>query len=81
METKEIYLRLQQVFDAVFLDQVNVSPTLSAKDVDEWDSVMHVSLVLSIEDAFGITFKVGEVESTKNVGDLADLISRRLGTK
>lgn len=82
MQTKhqEILARLQSIFDDLFLDEVVVTPELSAQDVEEWDSLLHISLVLSVEEAFGIRFRVGEVESTRNVGDFIDLISRRLDT-
>jgi acyl carrier protein len=69
---------LQEVFDGVFLQKVVVSPELSAHDVEEWDSLAHVSLVIAVEQAFGIRFRVGEVETTENVGDLANLIIKRL---
>lgn len=78
MTTSEILIKIQQVFDSVFLDEVVVSPSLSALDVEEWDSLAHVSLVLAIEEKFGIRFKVGEVESTKNVGDLAEIIKGKV---
>ncbi len=74
LEQSEILARLQKVFDNVFLDEVVVTPELTAKDVEEWDSLIHVSLVLAIENEFKIRFRVGEVESAKNVGDLAKLI-------
>lgn len=77
---EEILARLQSVFDDVFFEPVTVTPHLSANDVEEWDSLLHISLVLAVEEAFGIRFRVGEVESTKNVGDLANLIARRLDT-
>jgi acyl carrier protein len=77
MTQDEIYKRLQALFDNVFLDDVKVTPELAAKDVEEWDSVLHVSLVLAIEEEFGIRFRVGEVESAKNVGDLVRLIELR----
>jgi acyl carrier protein len=70
--------KLQEVFDGVFLEKIEVRRDLSASDVEEWDSLTHVSLILAVEQAFGIRFRVGEVESTKNVGDLADLIMKRL---
>jgi acyl carrier protein len=79
MTQPEILARLQTVFDSVFLDPVKVTPELSAKDVDEWDSLQHVSLVLAVEQAFNVRFRVGEVEATRNVGELAALIERRLG--
>ena len=77
MQLSDVYSKLQEVFDEVFLDKVVVTPELTAKDVPEWDSLLHVSLVLAIEQAFGIRFRVGEVEGAKNVGELAELIENR----
>jgi acyl carrier protein len=81
LQLDEIYNGIQEVFDEVFMQKVLVKPELTAKDVDEWDSLQHVSLILSIEQKFKIRFRVGEVEGTKNVGDLAKLIEKRLGQK
>lgn len=78
MQQQEVMAKLQDVFDSVFLQKVEVQRDLSASDVEEWDSLTHVSLILAVEQAFGVRFRVGEVESTKNVGDLADLIMKRL---
>ncbi|MFY9853405.1 MAG: acyl carrier protein [Terracidiphilus sp.] len=78
MQQQEVIAKLQEVFDGVFLQKVVVSPELSAHDVEEWDSLAHVSLVIAVEQAFGIRFRVGEVETTENVGDLANLIIKRL---
>ena len=77
MTRDEVLDQLQTVFDDTFLEEVRVSEDLTAKEVDEWDSLSHVSLVLAIEQKFGVRFRVGEVESTKNVGELADLIVKR----
>jgi acyl carrier protein len=81
LQLGEIYNGIQEVFDEVFMQKVLVKPELTAKDVDEWDSLQHVSVILSIEQKFKIRFRVGEVEGTKNVGDLAELIEKRLGQK
>jgi len=78
MQQQEVMAKLQEVFDGVFLQPVEVRRDLSASDVEEWDSLTHVSLILAVEQAFGVRFRVGEVESTKNLGDLADLIIKRL---
>lgn len=78
MTQAEILAKLQEVFDDVFLDPVKVTPELSAKDVPEWDSLMHVSLVVSVESRFKVKFRVGEVEATRNVGQFAELIGRHL---
>ena len=81
MQEQEILAKLQEVFDSVFLEEVSVRPELSAKEVEEWDSLTHVTLILATEEAFGIRFHVGEVEATKNIGDLVHLISRCLARK
>jgi acyl carrier protein len=75
MTQASILTRLQSIFDDVFMEPVTVTPELSAKDVSEWDSFKHIVLVLAIEKAFGISFRVGEVESTKNIGEFANLIA------
>jgi len=77
MNQAEAIARLQTIFDDLFLEPVTATPALSAKDVPEWDSLMHISLVVSVEKAFGVRFRVGEVEATKNVGEFADLIVKR----
>ncbi|OGR02351.1 MAG: acyl carrier protein [Deltaproteobacteria bacterium RIFOXYA12_FULL_61_11] len=77
-DDRHVYERLQSVFDRVFLDEVKVSPQLSAKDVDEWDSLLHVTLILLVEKEFGIRFATGEVEATENVGELVTLVLRHL---
>jgi acyl carrier protein len=81
MNGAEILANIQEVFDGIFLDPVTVTRTLSAKDVPEWDSLMHVSLVVAVERKFDVRFRVGEVEATKNVGEFADLIERRLSSR
>lgn len=74
----EVLARLQSIFDDLFLDEVVVTPELSATEVEEWDSLQHISLVVAVEEAFNIKFHVGEVEATKNVGDFANLIMQRM---
>jgi acyl carrier protein len=78
MNQSEILAKMQTVFDDVFLDDVKVTPELSAKDVEEWDSLLQISLVLGVEKAFNVRFRVGEVEATKNLGEFANLIQRRM---
>jgi acyl carrier protein len=78
MTQTEILAKMQTVFDDVFLDDVKVTPELSANDVEEWDSLLQISLVLGVEKAFNVRFRVGEVESTKNLGEFANLIQRRM---
>jgi acyl carrier protein len=78
MNQAEVLEKLQGIFDDVFLEPVTVSPALSAKDVPEWDSLVHISLMVAVEQAFSIRFRVGEAEATHNVGEFADLIVKRI---
>jgi len=78
MTQAEVIAAMQEVFDGLFLQPVVLRPDLSAKDVEEWDSLLHISLVVAIEKRFGVRFRVGEVEATRNVGEFADLVARRL---
>ncbi|MBF0612002.1 MAG: acyl carrier protein [Magnetococcales bacterium] len=74
----EIYRTLQSIFDDLFLAPVTLTPELSARDVEEWDSVMHISLLLATEQAFSIRFRVGQTEAMANVGEFVALIDRML---
>jgi acyl carrier protein len=76
----EVLEKLQSIFDELFLEEVVVTPELSAYDVEEWDSLLHISLVVTIEEVFNISFRVGEVEATRNVGEFSDLIMERVNS-
>jgi acyl carrier protein len=78
MNQAEVIARLQPIFDDLFLEPVVLTPELSADDVEEWTSLTQIPLLLAVEQNFNIRFRVGEVEATKNVGEFADLIARRV---
>jgi acyl carrier protein len=78
MNQAEVIAKLQTIFNDIFLDPPTLTPALAAKDVPEWDSLLHISLLIAVEKAFAIRFRVGEVEGAQNVGEFADLIVRRL---
>ena len=80
MNQAEVIARLQTIFDTVFLEPVVLTPAISARDVPEWDSLTHISLMLAVEKAFSVRFRVGEVETTKDIGDFANLILKRQQT-
>jgi len=78
MNTEAHYARLTQVFHDVFDDDsIVVRPELTADDVDEWDSLTHIRLVIAVEKTFGLKFSAAEVERLRNVGDLVALIESR----
>jgi acyl carrier protein len=78
MSTDAIYAKLTDVFHDVFDDDsIVVTPELNADDVDEWDSLAHVRLVLAVEKKFGLKFSAAEVARLKNVGEFATLIQTK----
>jgi acyl carrier protein len=79
METEDILAKLTPVFRDVFdNDRVALSPEMTARDVDGWDSLANIRLMITIEEAFQIKFDVGEFQEYRNVGDLAAGVKRRL---
>jgi acyl carrier protein len=78
MDKAEIYERLTAIFHDVFDNEaIELTRELTADDVDEWDSLSHLRLVLSVEQAFKVKFSASEVGKLKNVGELVDLIEAR----
>lgn len=77
MDEAQTYARLTGIFKDVFDDEITVTPELSAKDVDGWDSLTHIRLILTIEKAFKIKFSSSEVGRLAKVGDLVVLIQSR----
>jgi len=78
MDEPQIYSRLTQIFEDVFdADSIKLSPELTAKDVDGWDSITHIRLILTIERAFKIKLSTSEIGKLENVGGLVALIKAR----
>ncbi len=78
MDEEQIYARLEGVFQDVFdEDSIKVTPELSAKDVDGWDSLSHIRLILTVEKAFKVKFSTSEIGRLEKVGDLVALIRAR----
>jgi len=73
---REITEIMRDVFDE---DDLQVSPETSAEDVEEWDSLSHVRLIVAIERKFGFKFKNSEIEGLKNVGDLVNTVATKVG--
>jgi acyl carrier protein len=75
MNEPEIYEKLTPVFRDVFDDEsLTPTATMSADDVEDWDSLSHIRLVVAIEKAFSIRFSTAELGNLKTVADLVSLI-------
>jgi acyl carrier protein len=74
---EQIYGPLTEIFEEVLDEELAVTPELSAEDVDGWDSLTHIRLILSIEKRFNVKFSNTEIGRLRNVGDLVNLILQR----
>jgi len=67
--------RLTEVFQDVFEeDDLLITRETTAADVEDWDSLMHVTLIVNVEREFGVRFKSSDVSALASVGDLIALI-------
>lgn len=74
----EIFERLNTVFRDFFDDEdIELDEETTAEDIDDWDSLNHITLMAAVEDEFGIRFTMGEVSGMKNVGEMARIIKDR----
>lgn len=79
MTREEVYEKLNEVFQDVFDDdEIVVNDETTADDIEDWDSLEHINLVVEVENTFGIKFNMGEVNSFKNVGAMVDVILERV---
>lgn len=78
MQETAVYEKLTTVFREVF-DETDLvlKPEMTADDVDGWDSLSHIRLVLAVSKAFGVKFSASEVGGLKNVGEFAALIQAK----
>lgn len=80
MTREEVYERLNAVFQDVFDDEeLTVNDDTVASDVEGWDSLMHITLIDSVEDEFDIKLSMKTVVHAKNVGELVSAIMDEVG--
>jgi acyl carrier protein len=82
MTEAEIYDALNEVFRQVLeSDTIALTPATTAEDVEGWDSMNHIFIVVELEKRFGVKFQAAEMEELKNVGELAGLVQHKLARK
>lgn len=75
MTKEDVVARLVPLMQDVFDDDaIAYSDTLTAADVEEWDSLSHIRLMVSVEKAFGVRFTSAELEGYATLGDLVDAL-------
>ena len=79
MNKESILNKVQEIFKDVFDDErLVINNSTNSEHIEEWDSLNHIQLVLSIEKTFNIRFKTGEIQSLKDVGEMIDLLEEKI---
>lgn len=77
MNRNEVLIALNEICSDVFeIDDLKLDFETTAEDIEEWDSLTHLSLINEIELKYGFKFTMAEIQDLKNVGDLVDTIIR-----
>ena len=75
MEKNQILKQLEEVFRSVFDDeQIVLTPETTADDIEEWDSLTHIQLVVAIEKSFHVKFTAREIMEWPNIAAITDSI-------
>lgn len=78
MVRTEIFDKLNEIFREVLdNDEIELTDATQSSDIEEWDSLGHIQLVVAIEKAFGLKFKSEEFNKWANVGEMVDTIIER----
>lgn len=78
---KDIYMRLNNVFKEVFDDDsINVVAETNSNDIEDWDSLEHINLIVAVEQEFKIKFNMKEVTAMNNVGDMVNIILSKINS-
>lgn len=79
MKREEILENLTKVFQDIFDDEtIKLTDATTADDIEDWDSLEHINLIVAVEQEFKIKFNMNEVTSMKNVGEMIDIIASRI---
>ena len=76
MSREEIFEKLNDIFSDVFDEDITVTAQTTAADIEDWDSLTHITLISEVEDAFGFKFAMKDVLGMQNVGQMAQIIAK-----
>lgn len=79
MDRKEVFAKVQDIFRDVFDDdELIIKDSTNSDDIEDWDSLEHISLIVAMEKEFSMKFDIKEVNKLKDVGEMVDLIVSKL---
>jgi acyl carrier protein len=78
MDREGVEPRLNAIFQDIFDDpSFKIADVMTAADVEGWDSLSHIDLIVAVEKEFKIKFTTADVRGLNNVGDFINLISKK----
>ena len=79
MTKNEIMVQVQEIFcDVVDNEDIVLTDTTTSDDIEEWDSLSHIQLVVSIEKSFKLKFTAADISSWRNVGEMCEAIAAKI---
>ena len=82
MSKDEIMCRIASIFQDIFNDDtIRITEQSSAKDIDEWDSLNNIQIIISLEKMFKIRFKASDIRAWNNVGEMCQSIDSLIQAK
>ncbi len=79
MTHEEIMEKVRRIFRDVFDDEtLEINDSTNSSDIEDWDSLEHIALIVSMEKEFDLKFDLKEVNKLANVGEMVDLIASKL---
>lgn len=80
MTKEELLSRLTSIFRDIMDDEeINLTDATTADDIEDWDSLTNIQLIVAIEKEFGIRIKSGQIQSWSNVGEMVDDLLKDIG--
>ena len=75
MSREEVFVKVQEIFRDVFDDEtLIITDETNSDEIEDWDSLEHIALVVSMEKEFNLKFDIKQVNKLENVGQMVDMI-------
>lgn len=78
MTRQEILEKLNEIFSDVFDEEITLSEETTSSDIEDWDSLTHITLISEVEDAFDFKFAMKDVLGMADVGEMVDIIQKNI---
>ncbi|MBT4764998.1 acyl carrier protein [bacterium] len=75
----DVFYKVSVIFKDVFNDQnLEIAPEMTAADIEEWDSLNHINLIIAHEIEFGVRFTSFEISNLKDIGQFVELLESKI---